>query len=125
MPRHQQPRNGDSGLAHAVGRLEGEIAALKEELARDRAEGEAENERASQHRKDLREVIGALSGAVKELTRQVTEASPLWKDYQEKRAEARGAAKLARAVYIAIAAIGGAGGAVIIEWLKNVTARGH
>lgn len=109
----------DAGLAHAVGRLEGQIEALKDELAHDRDERRHEEAGARQHRKDLRDVIGALTGAVKTLSDKVTEAEPLWSDYQEKRAEARGAAKLIKFIYLTVAAAAGVAGSALFSWLKH------
>jgi chromosome segregation ATPase len=140
-------RKGSPSLATAVGRLEGQISELKEQLKSDRSETRRERENASQHRKDLREVIGALSGAVQELTRQVAEAKPLWTDYQarratmdgmekrlegavavldefkENRAEMRGAAKLLKFIYIAIAAVAGFASSIVANWMN--LGRGH
>lgn len=64
-------------------------AALEERVGNLIDEFQRERDGAAQHRRDLREVIGALSGSVQELTRQMLEAKPLWKDYEERRAEAR------------------------------------
>lgn len=65
------------------------------------------------HRKDLREVIGALSEGMRVLTAQVAEIAPVMRDYQNTRAEARGAAKLMKFAWTLAVALAGALGAWI------------
>lgn len=51
-----------------------------------------------EHRK-VHEIVDALSASVRTLTSVVNEMKPLTDDYRERRAEARGAARLLNAVY--------------------------
>lgn len=95
------------------------MAALQERVSNLINEFEREREGAAAHRRELREVVTALSESVrsvstsvKELSNAVTEMRPVVEDYSTRRAEAAGAIKLARVLK---AMIGGA--LVLTGWL--------
>ena len=78
---------------------------------------ESERNSAREHRRDLRDVVTALSGSVRELSHTVAEIKPLVEDYRTKRDEAIGAAKagkiIGRAVLLTSNAASAAFGALL------------
>lgn len=72
-----------------------------------------EREDASTHRKDLREVVGALSEAVRTQTAAISEIRPIVAEYQNTRAEARGAAKMVKYIWTVVVMLAGLVGAWI------------
>lgn len=97
----------------AIGRLEEQVSALSERfdaLATDSMK---------EHRK-VHDIVLALSESNRNVARDVAEMKPLTDDYREKRAEARGAARLARWLYGLAAAAGGGIVFVLGEIAKRV-----
>lgn len=94
--------------------LQSQLGQLSERL------DEIEEKTISEHRK-VHDIVVATSEAIRNLTRTVEEIKPLTDDYREKRAEARGAARLAGWLYTAAGVVGGAvffAASRIAEWLS-------
>lgn len=85
------------------------LAALEERLQNLIDSFERERDGAQSHRRELREVIAALSESVRNLNATVKRIEPVVNDYQERRAEAAGMVKLGRFLH----AVGYAGSAII------------
>lgn len=99
----------------ALGVIQSELATLRDEFR------DLEEKTTIEHRK-VHDIVVATSEAIRNLTRVIDEMKPLTDDYREKRAEARGAAKLAGWLYTAAGVIGGAVayiGGKIIEWVAS------
>lgn len=105
------PTNAD------LARVLGSIQANQENLRR---EFERERDGASDHRRALRDTIAAMSEAVRTLTAQMAEILPLVSDYRETRDQARGAAKLSKIVWAAIAGIAALAGAAVNRILDHL-----
>lgn len=102
-------------LAIKIGVLQTQVAALSERVE------EIEQSSLDEHRK-VHDIVVATSEAVRNLVRTIEEMKPLTDDYREKRAEARGAARLAGWLYTAAGVIGGAlffMATRIVEWLGS------
>ena len=98
-----RPKKTNGDLIAAMATLEERVSNLVDEFQNER-------DGAAQHRRDLRDVIGALSGSVRELTSTVSELKPLVYDYRERRDKARGAAALAKLLHgLGYAIAGGIG----------------
>lgn len=91
-------------LSEAIGGLKADMRTLTRMVH--------ENQEAStrEHR-TVHDIVVATSEAVRNLAKTVSEMKPLTDDYREKRAEARGAAKLARMMYAGALGVGSAVGA--------------
>ena len=89
-----------------------QLAIIETTLEHFIEEFKREREGAGAYRRDLRDVIGALSGAVKTLSERVDEMRPDVADYRATRAEARGAAKLGRFMWGVMVAAAGLIGAL-------------
>ncbi|HEX7960716.1 MAG TPA: hypothetical protein VF493_12405 [Terriglobales bacterium] len=102
----------------ALGALQSEIKNLRDEFVDLK-------EKFTEDHNTVTEIVRATNEAVRNLNRTVEEMKPLTDDYREKRAEARGAARLAGWLYTAAGVVGGlvvwAGGR-IVDWL---TVRPH
>lgn len=89
------------------------LAKLEERLGNQIEAFREEREYAQKHRHEMREVIAAMSQAVRTLTDRVEEMRPVVDDYRERRAEARGVFRLGHLAhmlgYLAAAAAGGLG----------------
>jgi hypothetical protein len=97
-------------LSVAIGKLQEGQDRLTQDL-RDVQEASTE-----EHRK-VHDIVVATSEAVRNLTRQIAEMKPLTDDYREKRAEARGAAHLARALYVTFGGMAGALATKLLDFL--------
>lgn len=80
-------------LSHQLGRIEEQIKTLFRKF-------EALEENSTREHRVVHDIVEATSDAVRTLTHKVDEMKPLTDDYREKRAEARGAAKLIGMVYV-------------------------
>ena len=78
-----------------------------------------ENQEAStdEHRK-VHDIVVATSEAVRNLAATVKEMKPLTDDYRERRAEARGAAHLAKVLYVTFGGIAGAFASRALDWFS-------
>ena len=97
-----------------IGSLRANFETLARQLESHRAES------ISEHRK-VHDIVVATNEAIRNLAREVAEMKPLTEDYREKRAEARGAARLAGWLYTAAGVIGGFvvfAASKIAEWLS-------
>ena len=103
-------------LSMAIGGLTADVRNLTRSL-------EEERQGAAAHRRDLREVIGALSQSVRTLATEVADMKPDVADYRERRAEARGAARLAKWLYGVALAIGSAVGASAVKLVEVFSAK--
>ncbi len=101
-----------SDLAVAVARLDERVKELATQFTRER-------DGASEHRRGLRDVISAQSSSMQALAKEVGEMKPLVSDFREKRAEARGAAKLLKVFYLLCGGAAGSAGALIVEYFKT------
>lgn len=72
------------------------LATLEERLQNLMDSFERERDGAQLHRRELREVVAALSESVRGLNRTVQQIEPIVRDYQERRAETAGMIKLGR-----------------------------
>lgn len=79
---------------------------------------ETRDDSRDEHRK-VHDIIDALSGAVRTLAANVAEMKPLTEDYREKRAEARGAARLVRWLYVSGGGLFGAGAIRAMDWFNS------
>lgn len=88
-------------LSLAIGSLQSEVKILARTVR--------ENQEATtrEHRK-VHDIVVASSEAMRNLTKRVEEMEPLTDDYREQRAEARGAAKLIKFLYVTAGGILGA-----------------
>jgi hypothetical protein len=84
----------------AIGRLEERFDTLTKRF-------DALEDHVTTEQRKVHDIVVAQSEAARILTRDVAEMKPLTDDYREKRAEARGAARLAGWLYTAAAAAGG------------------
>jgi len=75
--------------------VQGQMSDLRDDLQSLRESSTEE------HRK-VHDIVVAMSESVRNLARLVDEMKPLTDDYREKRAEARGAAKFATALWVAV-----------------------
>jgi len=90
----------ENRLFVAIGILQAEVENLREDFHRLQ---EASTE---EHRK-VHDIVVATSEAMRNVARDIAEMKPLTDDYREKRAEARGAARLAGWLYTAAGVVGG------------------
>jgi len=93
-------------LSRLIGRLEEQIKTLFKRL-------DALEESSTREHRIVHDIVEATSDAVRTLATKVDKMEPLTDDYREKRAEARGAAKLAYTLY---ALVGGMIGSAV-TWL--------
>lgn len=102
-------------LSIRLGLLQSQIGLLSERI------DEIERSTISEHRK-VHDIVVATSESIRNLSRAIEEMRPLTEDYREKRAEARGAARLAGWLYTAAGVVGGAFFFIasrIAEWLSS------
>lgn len=92
-------------LSRLIGRLEAQIVTLFKKM------DELEERSTDEHRK-VHDIVVATSEAVRNLTEKVKDMKALTDDYREKRAEARGAARLIHLLYVTG---GGIAGAVVTQ----------
>lgn len=78
---------------------------------------EANQEASTREHRIVHDIVVATSEAVRNLAAVVAEMKPLTDDYREKRAEARGAARMAKIVYATVATGAGMFGAFIMKKL--------
>ncbi len=100
MPGTSLMAPDENRLFTAVGILQSEVHNLADKFEELQANTQEE------HRK-VHDIVVAMSESVRNLTRIVDEMRPLVDDYREKRAEARGAARLAGWLYTAAGVVGG------------------
>lgn len=88
----------------------------------DRVISDFEDERiaASTHRQALREVIAALSLSVNTVAENVRRMEPVVADYRDKASEARGAAKLGKALWTVVFGMAAIAGALISEFFRSL-----
>jgi hypothetical protein len=98
-------------LSRVIGRIEEQIKTLFKRI-------DALEENSTREHRVVHDIVEATSDAVRTLTAKVDEMKPLTDDYREKRAEARGAAKLAYTLY---ALVGGIVGSVITWAIQLAT----
>lgn len=103
-------------LSKAIGGLEAEMRILTRTVHDN-------HEASTREHRTVHDIVVATSEAVRNLTKIVGEMKPLTDDYREKRAEARGAAKLAKVLYAAALAIGSAVGSGV-TWLIHFLVTG-
>lgn len=98
-------------LSVAIGELKAEMRIVAQTV-RDNQEAST-----AEHR-TVHDIVVATSEAVRNLAADVAEMKPLTDDYREKRAEARGAARLVKVAYAfcggSMALIGGE----VLKWLS-------
>ena len=92
---------GRDSLSHQLGRIEEQIKTLFKKF-------ETLEENSTREHRVVHDIVEATSDAVRTLTQKVDEMKPLTDDYREKRAEARGAARLVHLVYVVAGGIAGA-----------------
>jgi hypothetical protein len=117
MPRRARPATSAEDFERELERWRGGI---EERLDRLIDVVEKEQEGAARHRRDLREVIGALSQSVQLLTAEMRDVKPVVEDYREKRAEGRGAARLAKVLWIALGGVAGGLVSMLVEVIKAI-----
>lgn len=88
-------------LSHQLGRIEEQIKTLFKRI-------DSLEESSTREHRVVHDIVEATSDAVRTLADKVDEMKPLTDDYREKRAEARGAAKLIGALYVTGGGIVGA-----------------
>lgn len=103
-------------ISAAIGGLQAEARSVSTSLREER-------ENAAKHRRDLRDVIASLSQSVRTLAVEVGEMKPEWDDYRTKRAEARGAIKMARFFWAGIVMMGGVVGGAAVEIVRLMLQR--
>jgi hypothetical protein len=96
-------------LSRVIGRIEEQIKTLFKRI-------DALEENSTREHRVVHDIVEATSDAVRTLTAKVDEMKPLTDDYREKRAEARGAAKLAYTLYAVVGGIIGSG----VTWLIQI-----
>jgi hypothetical protein len=101
------------------------FGALQTEVKTLAATVSAHQESTTREQRLVHDIVVATSEAVRNLARIVDEIKPLAEDYREKRAEARGAARLAGWLYTAAAAGGGIVVAAALKAMEWVSARPH
>lgn len=106
------------GLHIAFGALQTEVKTLAASVAEHQASTVREQ-------RLVHDIVVATSEAVRNLARIVDEIKPLAEDYREKRAEARGAARLAGWLYTAAAAAGGFVVVIASKAMEWLAARPH
>src|SRR5262245_18784476 len=91
-------------LSVAIGQLNEGVKNLKETVRENQ-------ETSTREHREVHNIVVAMSESVRNIAKDVAEMKPLTEDYREKRAEARGAARLLHAVYAlgggTVALIGG------------------
>lgn len=102
----------------ALGAIQSELATLRDDFK------DLEERTTDEHRK-VHDIVVATSEAVRNLARDISEMKPLTDDYREKRAEARGAARLAGWLYTAAGVIGGGVAYIAGKAIEWVSARPH
>lgn len=102
--------NGD--VVKTLAKLEATLEIFIDEFKRER-------EYAGNHRKDLRDVIGALSAAVQNLTAQVAEMRPKLEVLDDNRLIGVGVTKLARIIGHSVSVLAGMVGAAILWLLQH------
>ena len=98
-----------------------EIGALRENLNNLARQLESYRAETTKEHRTVHDIVVATNEAIRNLAREVAEMKPLTEDYREKRAEARGAARLAGWLYTAAGVIGGFvvfAASKIAEWLS-------
>lgn len=76
----------------AIGELQTEMRLLSERVKENQELSTAEH-------RDVHNIVVAMSESVRNIARDVLEMKPLTEDYREKRAEARGAARIVNLLY--------------------------
>ena len=97
-------------LSAAIGGLQARIEILSATVKDNQEENTIE------HRK-VHDIVVATSEAVRNLAATVSEMKPLTDDYRERRAEARGAARLIHIVYVSLGGIAGALSGWLMQFL--------
>lgn len=92
-----------------------EIGGIKAELRHLRQLIEQTRDQSTEEHRKVHDIVAATSDAMRTLARTVAEMKPLTDDYREKRAEARGAARLVR---VFNAAAGGAVALILEQVVK-------
>lgn len=95
-------------LSVAIGGLRADVNNLSKVVAQNQ---EASTE---EHRK-VHDIVEAMSDAIRTLTRDIAEIKPLSHQYREESAQARGAAKFIKAMYVTGGGIVGAVSARLME----------
>lgn len=99
-------------LSHQLGRIEEQIKTLFRKF-------ETLEENSTREHRVVHDIVEATSDAVRTLTHKVDEMKPLTDDYREKRAEARGAAKLINLLYVTFGGIAGAAAAWVMQYFQT------
>jgi hypothetical protein len=105
-------------LRIAFGALQAEVKSLSAMVS-------LHQESTTREQRLVHDIVVATSEAVRNLARIVDEMRPLTEDYREKRAEARGAARLAGWLYTAAAAAGGFVVVIASKAMEWLAARPH
>lgn len=101
-------------LSRMIGRIEEQIKTLFIQLR------ELEENSTREHR-TVHDIVVAASEAVRNLANKVDEMKPLTDDYRERRAEARGAAKLAYTLYAVVGGMIGSAATWLIQMVSFKT----
>ena len=99
-------------LGLQLGRIEEQIKTLFKLIA-------SLEENSTREHRLVHDIVEATSDAVRTLTHIVNEMKPLTDDYREKRAEARGAAKLINLLYVSCGGIAGAAAAWVMQYFQT------
>jgi len=99
-------------LSRTIGRLEEQIKTLFKRI-------DALEETSTREHRVVHDIVEATSDAIRTLTAKVDEMKPLTDDYREKRAERRGAAKLAYTLYAVVGGLIGSVATWVMQYLSG------
>jgi predicted RNase H-like nuclease (RuvC/YqgF family) len=106
-------------ISAAIGRLEAQMEMLSSSFSKSLEETRDE------HRK-VHDIVVATSESVRNLTKDLSKITPDIEEYRRNREQAKGAAKLAKALYVGFGVLTSVGAYKAFEVFKDImTAKAH